>query len=202
MKAGQTLRIFWTYGVPGDEPDSARWSGSLRRSPGSPWHGEPSVYKLYAIADQTRIGTSQSMVECENFIAQLVPALDSALAAGDTRRATALAAPADQPAATERPRLTDCGGCQRLILPPPGGSRMPPRSKRALVTGITGQDGSYLAELLLDKGYEVHGLVRRSSTFGTQRIEHLYRDIHEVERPLGAPPRRPGRRQWTGPADP
>ena len=46
-------------------------------------------------------------------------------------------------------------------------------SKRALVTGITGQDGSYLAELLLDKGYEVHGLVRRSSTFGTQRIEHL-----------------------------
>jgi GDPmannose 4,6-dehydratase len=57
-------------------------------------------------------------------------------------------------------------------------------TRRALVTGITGQDGSYLAELLLDKGYEVHGLVRRSSTFGTQRIEHLYRDIHEVERPL------------------
>jgi len=57
-------------------------------------------------------------------------------------------------------------------------------TKRAFVTGITGQDGSYLAELLLDKGYEVHGLVRRSSTFGTQRIEHLYRDIHEVERPL------------------
>jgi GDPmannose 4,6-dehydratase len=57
-------------------------------------------------------------------------------------------------------------------------------AKRALVTGITGQDGSYLAELLLDKGYEVHGLIRRSSSFGTQRIEHLYRDIHEVERPL------------------
>ena len=57
-------------------------------------------------------------------------------------------------------------------------------SKRALVTGITGQDGSYLAELLLDKGYEVHGLVRRSSTFGTQRIEHLYRDVHDVDRPL------------------
>jgi GDPmannose 4,6-dehydratase len=56
--------------------------------------------------------------------------------------------------------------------------------KCALITGITGQDGSYLAELLLDKGYEVHGLVRRSSTFGTQRIEHLYRDIHDVERPL------------------
>ena len=61
---------------------------------------------------------------------------------------------------------------------------MAARSKRALVTGITGQDGSYLAEFLLDKGYEVHGLVRRSSTFGTQRIEHLYRDIHEVEQPL------------------
>jgi len=56
--------------------------------------------------------------------------------------------------------------------------------KRALITGITGQDGSYLAELLLNKGYEVHGLVRRSSTFGTQRIEHLYRDIHDVDRPL------------------
>ena len=57
-------------------------------------------------------------------------------------------------------------------------------AKRALITGITGQDGSYLAELLLDKGYEVHGIVRRSSTFGTQRIEHLYRDIHDMDRPL------------------
>jgi GDPmannose 4,6-dehydratase len=57
-------------------------------------------------------------------------------------------------------------------------------SNRALVTGITGQDGSYLAELLLAKGYEVHGLVRRSSTFGTQRIEHLYRDVHETDHPL------------------
>ncbi|RLS75863.1 MAG: GDP-mannose 4,6-dehydratase [Planctomycetota bacterium] len=56
--------------------------------------------------------------------------------------------------------------------------------KRALVTGITGQDGSYLAECLLGLGYEVHGLVRRSSTFGTQRIEHLYRDIHDEHRPL------------------
>jgi GDPmannose 4,6-dehydratase len=54
----------------------------------------------------------------------------------------------------------------------------------ALVTGITGQDGSYLAELLLDKGYEVHGLIRRSSTFGTQRIEHIYRDVHESGRNL------------------
>ena len=51
--------------------------------------------------------------------------------------------------------------------------------KKALVTGITGQDGSYLAELLLDKGYEVCGLVRRSSNFNTSRIDHLYRDPHE-----------------------
>jgi GDPmannose 4,6-dehydratase len=53
------------------------------------------------------------------------------------------------------------------------------RDKRALVTGVTGQDGSYLAELLLSKGYEVYGLVRRASTFNRSRIEHLYRDIHE-----------------------
>jgi GDPmannose 4,6-dehydratase len=52
-------------------------------------------------------------------------------------------------------------------------------SKSALITGITGQDGSYLAELLLDKGYLVHGLVRRSSSFSTGRIDHLYRDAHE-----------------------
>ena len=52
-------------------------------------------------------------------------------------------------------------------------------TKSALITGITGQDGSYLAELLLEKGYEVHGLVRRSSTFSTERIEHLYHDVHE-----------------------
>lgn len=50
--------------------------------------------------------------------------------------------------------------------------------RRALITGITGQDGSYLAELLLERGYEVHGLVRRSSTFNTSRIEHLYSDPH------------------------
>jgi len=56
--------------------------------------------------------------------------------------------------------------------------------KRAFITGITGQDGSYLAEFLLTKGYEVHGLLRRSSTFGTQRLEHLYRDVHESQRPL------------------
>ena len=52
-------------------------------------------------------------------------------------------------------------------------------TKRALITGITGQDGSYLAELLLAKGYEVHGLIRRASTFNTTRIEHLYQDPHE-----------------------
>lgn len=54
--------------------------------------------------------------------------------------------------------------------------------KRALITGVTGQDGSYLAELLLSKGYEVHGLIRRSSSFNTGRIEHLYADPHEVGR--------------------
>ena len=52
--------------------------------------------------------------------------------------------------------------------------------KRALITGITGQDGSYLAELLLAKGYEVHGLIRRASTFNTNRIDHIYQDPHEV----------------------
>ena len=51
--------------------------------------------------------------------------------------------------------------------------------KKALITGITGQDGSYLAEQLIEKGYEVHGLVRRSSSFNTDRIDHLYRDPHE-----------------------
>ena len=52
--------------------------------------------------------------------------------------------------------------------------------KRALITGITGQDGSYLAEFLLQKGYEVHGLKRRSSGFNTERVDHIYRDLHEV----------------------
>lgn len=51
--------------------------------------------------------------------------------------------------------------------------------KKAFLTGITGQDGSYLAEFLLNKGYEVHGLIRRSSTFNTDRIDHLYRDVHD-----------------------
>jgi GDPmannose 4,6-dehydratase len=53
--------------------------------------------------------------------------------------------------------------------------------KKALITGITGQDGSYLSELLLEKGYEVHGVVRRSSSFNTDRIEHLYCDPHDPE---------------------
>jgi GDPmannose 4,6-dehydratase len=52
--------------------------------------------------------------------------------------------------------------------------------KIALITGITGQDGSYLAEFLLEKGYEVHGLIRRSSSFNTQRIDHIYQDSHET----------------------
>src|SRR3974390_2541067 len=52
-------------------------------------------------------------------------------------------------------------------------------AKRALITGITGQDGAYLAELLLDKGYEVHGVKRRASSFNTERIDHLYQDPHE-----------------------
>jgi len=62
-----------------------------------------------------------------------------------------------------------------VVAAAPGGD-----IKRALITGITGQDGSYLAELLLEKGYEVHGIIRRSSSFNTSRIDHLYRDRHEV----------------------
>ncbi len=54
-------------------------------------------------------------------------------------------------------------------------------TKRALITGITGQDGSYLGELLLEKGYEVDGLVRRSSSFNTDRIDHIYQDPHEED---------------------
>jgi len=56
--------------------------------------------------------------------------------------------------------------------------------KKALITGITGQDGSYLAELLIDKGYEVHGIKRRASLFNTDRIDHLYEDPHEENRQL------------------
>ncbi|MEK7452249.1 MAG: GDP-mannose 4,6-dehydratase, partial [Patescibacteria group bacterium] len=56
--------------------------------------------------------------------------------------------------------------------------------KKAFITGITGQDGSYLAELLLSKGYEVHGIVRRSSSFNRSRIEHFYQDSHDPNRRL------------------
>ena len=51
--------------------------------------------------------------------------------------------------------------------------------KKAIISGITGQDGSYLAELLLSKGYEVHGIIRRSSSFNTERLDHIYQDPHE-----------------------
>src|SRR5512146_3538243 len=53
-------------------------------------------------------------------------------------------------------------------------------AKTAMITGITGQDGAYLAELLLRKGYAVHGVKRRSSSFNTARVDHLYRDPHEI----------------------
>src|SRR3989344_2041272 len=60
------------------------------------------------------------------------------------------------------------------------------KNKVALITGITGQDGSYLTELLLKKGYIVHGIVRRASTFNTQRINHLYQDPHENNKNLSS----------------
>ena len=63
--------------------------------------------------------------------------------------------------------------------PHPQFPRVPGTDRRALITGISGQDGSYLAELLLEKGYEVHGIIRRSSSFNTDRIDHLYHDPHE-----------------------
>ncbi|HQA21532.1 MAG TPA: GDP-mannose 4,6-dehydratase, partial [Methanomassiliicoccaceae archaeon] len=55
---------------------------------------------------------------------------------------------------------------------------------KALITGITGQDGSYLAEYLLSKGYEVHGIIRRASTFNTSRIDHIYVDPHDPDAKL------------------
>ena len=58
---------------------------------------------------------------------------------------------------------------------------MSENTKKALITGVTGQDGAYLAELLLEKGYEVHGIKRRSSSFNTARVDHLYRDLHEED---------------------
>ena len=59
--------------------------------------------------------------------------------------------------------------------------------KKAIITGITGQDGAYLAEFLLNKGYEVHGIKRRSSLFNTQRIDHIYEDPHTPHRHLHSP---------------
>jgi len=56
------------------------------------------------------------------------------------------------------------------------------KDEKALITGITGQDGSYLAELLLAKGYEVHGIIRRASSFNTRRIDHIYHDPHKKRR--------------------
>jgi GDPmannose 4,6-dehydratase len=64
-------------------------------------------------------------------------------------------------------------------VPPMNKTAGRPDGRRALITGITGQDGSYLAELLLDKGYEVFGVIRRSSSFNTARIDHIYQDPHE-----------------------
>ena len=58
------------------------------------------------------------------------------------------------------------------------------KRKKAFITGITGQDGSYLAELLLSKDYEVHGLIRRASSFNTSRIDHIFEDPHKVGRQL------------------
>lgn len=56
--------------------------------------------------------------------------------------------------------------------------RIHKKNKRALITGVTGQDGSYLAEFLMEKGYEVHGIKRRASLFNTQRVDHIYEDPH------------------------
>src|SRR3954466_11457153 len=67
---------------------------------------------------------------------------------------------------------------------PAGGERRTTMAKTALITGITGQDGSYLAELLLAKGYEVHGIIRRSSSFHTERLDDIYQDPHEGHRRL------------------
>ena len=68
------------------------------------------------------------------------------------------------------------------LSPQPSPLSTKKQPKVALITGITGQDGAYLAEFLLNKGYEVHGLKRRTSLFNTDRIDHLYRDRHEIEK--------------------
>lgn len=106
VKQGQTLRLFWTYGVPGDA-DGTKLDWTAPQLARIALAGEPAVYKLYAIADQTRIGTSQSMVECENFIAQLVPALDAALAGGDNPAGGVVPEPSPGPGADGQPAATD-----------------------------------------------------------------------------------------------
>ena len=73
--------------------------------------------------------------------------------------------------------------------------------RKALITGITGQDGSYLAELLLSKGYEVHGIIRRASTFNTGRLDPIYFDPHAGRTRLTLHLWRSERRQRTCPAD-
>jgi len=106
-KAGQTLRIYWTYGVT-DGADEGRLDWIAPQLPRITLSGEPSVYKMYVIADQTRVGASQSMVECEGFIAQLAPALDAALAGDDTqsRGEAPPSGPGEGPAAPQ-PAATD-----------------------------------------------------------------------------------------------
>ncbi|GJN94355.1 hypothetical protein Rhopal_007429-T1 [Rhodotorula paludigena] len=107
--------------------------------------------------------------------------LDERLSVTDLHASRAL--PRSDDLATGRtPQLQ---GIAQFIAPeaPVQGTQLSPneyfKRKIALITGITGQDGSYLTELLLEKGYEVHGIIRRSSSFNTGRIEHLYKDVHE-----------------------
>src|SRR5258708_14560329 len=66
----------------------------------------------------------------------------------------------------------------RLLLPSKRSGKSEMTTRRALITGITGQDGAYLTELLLGKGYEVHGVLRRASSFNTERLDHIYHDPH------------------------
>jgi GDPmannose 4,6-dehydratase len=92
-----------------------------------------------------------------------------------------------RPSHRHAPPLRGCAREGRLRWPAGEGKSLRWGSvsmKRALITGITGQDGSYLTELLLAKGYEVHGIVRRSSSFNTGRIDHLYRDPHDPQAKL------------------
>src|SRR3954471_23225650 len=104
-------------------------------------------------------------------------------AAPGTSRFSAEAAPSARSGPRTGPRAELAvapAGCDR-ISPVRRPMRGGPMARRALITGITGQDGSYLAELLLAKGYVVHGLRRRSSTFNSSRIEHLYQDPHDPD---------------------